>query len=131
MNNCKEHRSLTLNRAIFENEVILVPYENEPVWTSSSSCLWAAPPKISTVHSLRYLYNQQSLRDEHRKCIDNLFRGTLGIRDATMSDVVAELDVLRREGCEDFPRILGLYRYLDEEVASSADMRCVDRKSTV
>ncbi|KAJ4246269.1 hypothetical protein NW762_013620 [Fusarium torreyae] len=110
-------------RDAFENEVIFVPYEYEPSWTGSSSCFWAAPSNMVTAHSLQCLYNEQSLSDEHKKSIENLFRRTLGIRDAIMNDLVSELDMLRGEGCDYFPRILDLYRYLNEEVASSEDMR--------
>ncbi|KAF4971125.1 hypothetical protein FSARC_1958 [Fusarium sarcochroum] len=110
-------------RDVFDDAVILAPYEKEPMWTSLSSCLWAAPSDMVTADSLQVLYKKQNLSKEDLESIEILFRKTLGIRDATMNDLLGELDMLRGADREDLPRILDLYEYLDEKIAASADMR--------
>ncbi|KAI8676088.1 hypothetical protein NCS56_00495700 [Fusarium sp. Ph1] len=109
-------------REYFAEKGILDPDEKSPTWTSSSHCLWIAPPDMITAHSLRTLYSRR-LGDEQMGTMENLFQRTLGIRDASLKDLVAELGGLREEGCEDILRIRALYEYLEDSMAPSADMR--------
>ncbi|KAI8670009.1 hypothetical protein NCS56_00804700 [Fusarium sp. Ph1] len=109
-------------REHFDVKGILDPDEKAPMWTSSSSCLWVAPPDMMTAHSLRTLYSRR-LGDEQMGILENLFQKTLGIRDASWKDLVTELEALRKEGCKDIVRMRALYNYLDESVVSAADAR--------
>ncbi|KAM0239528.1 hypothetical protein ACHAP5_008251 [Fusarium lateritium] len=110
-------------REFFDDSGILYPDEEVPRWTCSSSCLWAAPPDMATVYSLKSTYTRRGLSEEDMSSIENLFHRTLGIRNAAVDDLVAELDLLRDEGCDEDDRMLGLYRYLHDEVAESSNMR--------
>ncbi|XEU94732.1 hypothetical protein FSHL1_000016 [Fusarium sambucinum] len=97
----------------FDEGGILDPNENDPMWTESSSCLWAAPPDMVTFNSLRASYVERMDNEKFRN-IENLFKGTLQIRDASLDDLVMELNTLREAGCEETPRMRAIYDYLDK-----------------
>lgn len=114
-----------VNRDFFEKEEgILVPDDNEPAWSSSSCCLWVAPPNMKTHNSLRALYSR-TLGEEQMGNIENLFRRTLEIPNASLDDLVAELHELRSVGCKDKLRMRALYKYLDKSIPATPDMRYV------
>ncbi|KAF5266385.1 hypothetical protein FOXYS1_2774 [Fusarium oxysporum] len=116
-------------REFFNNSGILDPDEKAPVWTSSSFCLWAAPPDMVTAHSLKSTYTRRSLSEEDMSSIENLFHLTLGIRNATVDNLVTELNELRNEGCDEDDRILELYKYLHDEAVESSDIRLAFEES--
>jgi hypothetical protein len=62
-------------------------------------------------HSLRASY-RESMDNEKFVNIENLFKRTLKIPDASLDNLVIELTKLREEGCEDIPRIRAIYDYL-------------------
>lgn len=78
-----------------------------------------------TAHSLKGTYARRSLSEEDMSSIENLFHLTLGIRNATVDNLVTELNELRNEGCNEDDRILELYKYLHDEAVESSDIRCV------
>jgi len=80
---------------------------------------------MATVYSLKSSYARRSLSDEDMSNIENLFHRTLGIRNATVVNLVTELDELREEGCEEDDRILELYKYLNGNAFQLSDIRCV------
>ncbi|KAI6760419.1 hypothetical protein HG530_009279 [Fusarium avenaceum] len=104
-----------IKREYFKASGILAPHEENPLWTTSSSCVWAAPPGMMTAHSLKSLYRRQGLSDEDMSSIENLFSRTLGIQDATFDNLLVELGRLRETGYEGDDRILDLYMYMDTE----------------
>jgi hypothetical protein len=75
-------------------------------------CLWEAPPDMTTKASLQHLYTQHFGADQTND-VSAFFRDTLSIPDASWTDITDELKQLRKDGCEDFDRILGLYQYLN------------------
>lgn len=62
-------------------------------------------------HSLKASYMERIDNEKFRN-IENLFKGTLEIPDASLDNLVTELTELREEGCEDIPRIRAIYDYL-------------------
>ncbi|KAH6874355.1 hypothetical protein B0T10DRAFT_205754 [Thelonectria olida] len=109
-------------RDFFDERGVLYPDEKAPVWTSSSLCLWVAPPDMETAHSLRTLYSRR-LGDEQIGNIENLFQRTLGIRNASLDDLVTDLEALFLGDCEDILRMRAVYEYLDESITFTSDMR--------
>lgn len=57
----------------------------------------------------------------------DIHQRTFEIRDASLKDLVTELEALRKQGCEDIVRMRTLYNYLNESVMSEADARFVFR----
>ena len=78
-----------------------------------------------TAYSLKISYARRSLSDEDMSNIENLFHRTLGIPNATVNNLVTELNKLREEGCDEDDRILDLYKYLHGNEVESSDIRCV------
>ncbi|KAF4468849.1 ATPase-like ATP-binding domain [Fusarium albosuccineum] len=109
-------------RKYFDERGILDPDEKATMWTSSPFCLWYAPPNMVTAHSLEYIYSR-TLFDEKIGYVERLFRRTLMIRDASLTELVEELKVLRDEGCEDINHLRTLYRCLDKYIKPTPDMR--------
>ncbi|KAH7166472.1 hypothetical protein EDB81DRAFT_713041 [Dactylonectria macrodidyma] len=109
-------------RAYFEERGVLGQDEEAPMWTFSSRCLWVAPPDMTTAHSLRILYSRM-LGEVQMRSIENLFQTTLELSNASLNDLVTELEALREAGCEDKRRIWALYKYLDENTALTFDLR--------
>ena len=78
-----------------------------------------------TAHSLKSSYARRSLSEEDMSNIENLFHRTLGIRNATVDNLVTELKELREEGCEEDDRLRELYEYLHGNAFETSDIRCV------
>ncbi|RBA17408.1 hypothetical protein FPRO05_02132 [Fusarium proliferatum] len=95
----------------FNKQGVLDPNQNDPVWTTSPLCLWTAPPDMVMFHSLRASYRER-MDNEKLGNIENLFKRTLQIPDASLDHLVSELTKLREEGCEEIPRIRAIYDYL-------------------
>ncbi|KAL5608429.1 hypothetical protein FOBRF1_008926 [Fusarium oxysporum] len=95
----------------FNKGGVLDPNQNDPKWTSSPLCLWTAPPDMVMFHSLGASYMERMDNEKFRN-IENLFKGTLQIPDASLDDLVIELTKLREEGCEEIPRMRTIYDYL-------------------
>ncbi|KAH7173247.1 uncharacterized protein B0J16DRAFT_405610 [Fusarium flagelliforme] len=126
----KDHVAMAFRiKEFFNDSGILDPDEKAPMWTSSSFCLWSAPPDMVTAHSLKSSYARRSLSEEDMSNIENLFHRTLGIRNATVDNLVTELDELREEGCEEDDRILELYKYLHGNAVESSDIRLAFQES--
>ncbi|KAH7131532.1 hypothetical protein B0J13DRAFT_529518 [Dactylonectria estremocensis] len=109
-------------RDYFDERGILNLDKKKPGWTHSSACLWVAPADMETFYSLHITYSRR-LNDEKMRNIESLFQKTLEIRNASLGDLVAELEFLRDTGCEDQGRMQALYKYLDEDIAPTPDMR--------
>ncbi|KAF5710614.1 hypothetical protein FGLOB1_5378 [Fusarium globosum] len=95
----------------FNKQGVLDLNQNDPVWTKSPLCLWTAPPDMVTFHSLRASY-RKLMDNEKFRDIENLFKRTLQIPDASLDHLVSELTKLREEGCEEIPRMRAIYDYL-------------------
>lgn len=52
-----------------------------------------------------------------------IFHVEMGIQDAAVKDLVTELLLLRRIGCEDVSRITDIYKYLDKEMTALSEMK--------
>ncbi|KAF4331984.1 hypothetical protein FBEOM_14228 [Fusarium beomiforme] len=116
------------DRESFNGKGILAPDqedEEEAEWATYDDCLWNAPPDMDFWYPLKSLYKRRGLSDEDMSNIENLFCGTLGIRNVTVEDMVEELKW--REGCDDDEgkdsQILNLYTYLHEEMTVTSDTR--------
>nr|RBQ88579.1 hypothetical protein FVER53263_13967 [Fusarium verticillioides] len=92
-------------------------------WTSSSFCLWDAPPDMVTMRSLKSCYDIQGSNAEVGSALQNLFLKTLGIPNASLEQIVAELNELRLRNDEDPAKILRLYDFLNTNIPSSQDIR--------
>lgn len=78
---------------------------------------------MTKVYSLRTIYSRW-LSDERMDNIEHLFQRTLEIRNAALSDLVAELENLRNLNCkENMSRISDIYKYLDESKEPISDIR--------
>ncbi|KAF5638186.1 uncharacterized protein FTJAE_5432 [Fusarium tjaetaba] len=95
----------------FDEGGVLDPNRNDPMWTRSPLCLWTAPPDMVMFHSLRASYKER-MDNEKFVNIENLFKRTLQIQDASLDHLVIELAKLREEGCEEIPRMRTIYDYL-------------------
>lgn len=62
-------------------------------------------------HSLRSLY-ARTLGSDQLETVEHLFHKIVGIRSASIPDIVTELEDLKASGCDDFQRIERLYRYV-------------------
>ncbi|EKJ72852.1 hypothetical protein FPSE_06898 [Fusarium pseudograminearum CS3096] len=107
----------------FEASGILYMDETGPIWTGTSSCLWAAPPDMICRYSLKMFYEDKVVNTSALQGIRGLFCDALGIQNATAEDVVEEMCLLRDEGCEDLARITNNYAYLDNSIESSCSIR--------
>ncbi|KYG13719.1 hypothetical protein FVEG_13967 [Fusarium verticillioides 7600] len=94
-------------------------------WTSSSFCLWDAPPDMVTMRSLKSCYDIQGSNAEVGSALQNLFLKTLGIPNASLEQIVAELNELRLRNDEDPAKILRLYDFLNTNIPSSQDIRAL------
>ncbi|KAI7764661.1 hypothetical protein LZL87_003866 [Fusarium oxysporum] len=107
----------------FGNSGILYIDETGPTWTGLSSCLWTAPANMVSAYSLRSFYEERIHDKQEMESLHNMFHVEMGIRDATVEDLVKELLLLRNEGCEDVTRVTDIYKYLDKEIIASPEMR--------
>lgn len=55
--------------------------------------------------------------------LSELFRVGMSVTDVSIKDLVEELLVLRNEGCEDVARVTEIYKYLDESLPASDEIR--------
>ncbi|KAF4959046.1 hypothetical protein FGADI_1924 [Fusarium gaditjirri] len=112
--------------------LILAPCdEDELTWTSSDVCVWDAPSDLISVYSLKSAYARRGLSDEDMNIIENLFFGTIGIRNISLEGIVHELDELRDLGgdCEDEDRTLRIYAYLHEQMVVTPSARAAFEQS--
>ncbi|KAM0380432.1 hypothetical protein ACHAPK_001029 [Fusarium culmorum] len=108
----------------FEDGGIVVPYERDPTWAMSSACLWVAPPDMIESYSLRDLYVERVNAGSFRN-IENLFKETLQIRDASWNDLVAELITIEEHDCEEISRLQAIYDYLHQTNIPLPDLKYV------
>ncbi|KAF5976053.1 hypothetical protein FCOIX_7307 [Fusarium coicis] len=94
-------------------------------WASSSFCLWDAPPDMVTMRSLKSCYDLQGSNAEVGSALQNLFLKTLGIPNASLKHIVAELNELRLRNDEDPAKILRFYDFLNTNIPSSQDIRAL------
>ncbi|KAF5963080.1 hypothetical protein FCOIX_13958, partial [Fusarium coicis] len=120
-----DERERTLE--FFSNSGILYIDKTGPTWTGLSSCLWTAPTDMVSAYSLRSFYEERIHDKREMESLYNMFHVEMGIRDATVKDLVEELLFLRKEGCEDVTRVAGIYEYLDREIIASPEMRWASR----
>ncbi|RBA12729.1 hypothetical protein FPRO05_04179 [Fusarium proliferatum] len=116
-----DERERTLE--FFGNSGILFIDKTGPTWTGLSSCLWTAPTDMLSAYSLRRFYEERIHDKREMESLYNMFHVEMGIRDATVKDLVKELLLLRKEGCEDVTRVADIYEYLDKEIIASPEMR--------
>jgi len=76
-------------------------------------------------HSLRASYMERMDNEKFRN-IENLFKGTLQIPDASLDDLVIELTKLREEGCEEIPRMRTIYDYLHKANVPLSSLKYVN-----
>ncbi|KAM0245885.1 hypothetical protein ACHAP5_005035 [Fusarium lateritium] len=115
----------------FDDSGILYIDDDGPLWTGSSSCLWAAPPDMITSYSLESFFIKRACNPQQMETLERLFHKKLDIRNATLDDLVTELVELRNAGCEDVPRIVGIYTYLDEKLDEWSELRLAFQESAL
>lgn len=76
-----------------------------------------------TFYSLKSLFTQRGCNRQQMQNLEALFHKKMGIRNATIDDLVVELTELRNAECEDVSRIVGIYKYLDEQIDPAAELR--------
>jgi hypothetical protein len=76
-----------------------------------------------TSYSLKSFFTQRGCNPQQMKTLEALFQKKMGIRNATIDDLVVELTELRNAECEDISRIVGIYKYLDEQIDAAAELR--------
>ncbi|KAI1061179.1 hypothetical protein LB506_011572 [Fusarium annulatum] len=118
-----DERERTLE--FFGNSGILFIDKTGPNWTGLSSCLWTAPTDMLSAYSLRRFYEERIHDKREMESLYNMFHVEMGIRDATVKDLVKELLLLRKEGCEDVTRVADIYEYLDKEIIASPEMSVI------
>ncbi|KAF5722941.1 hypothetical protein FMUND_2298 [Fusarium mundagurra] len=116
-------------RNFFDKSGVVYLNGEELEWTSSSSCLWDAPPEMVTMRSLKSCYEIQGSNVEVRSALQSLFMETLGIQNAKLEHLVAELDELRIKNDEDPAKILRIYDFMNTNIPSSQDMRTLFESS--
>ncbi|KAI7767275.1 hypothetical protein LZL87_009677 [Fusarium oxysporum] len=116
-------------RAFF-NESGVICFNREGLeWTASSSCLWDTPTDMLTMRSLKSCYDLKGSNVEGGSALQSLFLETLGIQNASLEHLVAELNELRIRNDEDPAEIFRLYDFLNTKIPSSQGMRTVFEKS--
>jgi len=55
--------------------------------------------------------------------LSEFFRVGMSVIDVSVKDLVEELLVLRKEGCEDVARVSEIYKYLDESLSVTDEIR--------
>ncbi|KAJ4117843.1 hypothetical protein NW769_002629 [Fusarium oxysporum] len=115
-----------------DGNFILAPYnEDESTWTEPDNCVWGGPSDLDSVYSLKSAYKRRGLSDEDISNIENLFLGTLGIRNISAQGIVSELEC-RWGTCgdkEDDGQILSLYTYLHEQITVTPGVRAAFEQS--
>ncbi|KAF4335668.1 hypothetical protein FBEOM_10468 [Fusarium beomiforme] len=107
----------------FDDSGILYIDETGPTWTGLSSCLWTAPTDMVSAYSLRSFYEERVHDKQQMASLYDMFHVEMGIRDATVKDLVTELLLLQNEGCEDVARVTDIYKYLDKGMTALPEMR--------
>ncbi|EWY80902.1 hypothetical protein FOYG_15198 [Fusarium oxysporum NRRL 32931] len=107
----------------FNNSGILYIDDTGPTWTNLSSCLWTAPTGMASSYSLRRFYEEWVHDEQQMDSLYEMFHVEMGIQDAAVKDLVTELLLLRRIGCEDVSRITDIYKYLDKEMTALSEMK--------
>ncbi|KIL94318.1 hypothetical protein FAVG1_02881 [Fusarium avenaceum] len=74
-------------------------------------------------------FTQRGCNPQQMQTLEELFHKKMGIRNATLDDLVTELTELRNAGCEDVPRIVNIYQYLDEKIDASSELRVAFQES--
>lgn len=115
----------TKTRNFFDEYGIVYFNGEELEWTSSSICLWDAPPDMVTRYSLKSCYELQGSNVQVGSALQNIFIQTLGIQNASLEHMVEELNELRISNDEDPTRILRIYEFLNTNIPSSQDIRYV------
>ncbi|KAF5968145.1 hypothetical protein FBULB1_10851 [Fusarium bulbicola] len=114
----------------FFDESGVVYFDGEELeWISSSCCLWDAPPDMVTMRSLKSCYDVQASSAEAGSALHSIFFETLGIENAKLEHLVAELNELRIRNDEDLAKIVSVYSFLDTKIPSSQDMRTLFESS--
>ncbi|CZR46644.1 uncharacterized protein FPRO_12094 [Fusarium proliferatum ET1] len=114
----------------FFDESGIVYFNGEELeWTSSSICLWDAPPDMVTRYSLKSCYELQGSIVQVGSALQNIFIKTLGIQNASLEHMVEELNELRISNDEDPTRILRIYEFLNTNIPSSQDIRTLFESS--
>lgn len=55
--------------------------------------------------------------------LSELFRTRMSVKGVSVKDLVEDLLVLRKEGCEEVARVTQIYKYLDECFSASDEIR--------
>jgi len=87
-------------------DLVFIPHSEQPKWVSLRSARWTAPSCLSDVAALKALYLE----------LRSLFTGTLGVRDATLSDVVDRLEACSGRA-DQVGEIKSLLMYLSRSLA--------------
>ncbi|KAF5625605.1 hypothetical protein F52700_8970 [Fusarium sp. NRRL 52700] len=116
-------------RNFFDDSGVVYFDGEELEWTSFSSCLWDAPPEMVTMRSLKSCYDVQGSNVDVESDLQGLFLETLGIQNAKLEHLVAELNELRVRNDEDPTGIIRIYGHLNTNILSSQDMRAVFENS--
>ncbi|KAL3476148.1 hypothetical protein BJX99DRAFT_270598 [Aspergillus californicus] len=109
--NSNTHRE-TIRLYFTSRNVIYVPaYGHQPAcWAMAESCVWNAPPDMEVKHPLQSRY-----RDIPKaKHLAEFFCSTVGIPDATIDDILAELCRLKSVHNAAFEEVHTLYIELDK-----------------
>ncbi|WXC50654.1 hypothetical protein QX201_010336 [Fusarium graminearum] len=107
----------------FEDSGVLYIDEAGPIWTGLSSCRWYAPASLITTYSLETFLRERHTEQERMDSLSELFRVGMRVTDVSIKDLVEELLVLRNEGCKDVARVTEIYKYLDESLSASDEIR--------
>jgi hypothetical protein len=90
---------------------IIVPDRDTVSWVSHKDCRWIAPPDMKTTISLKSIY-ARTLGTEQLGYIGKLFQDTASVEDASLPDVIGELEYMRTNDCHDWDHVGRLYDYL-------------------
>lgn len=77
------------------------------------------------MRSLKSCYDPQRSNTETGSALQTLFLETIGIQNAKLEQLVAELNELRIRNDEDPANILRMYDFLNTNIPSSQDIRYV------
>jgi hypothetical protein len=84
-------------------------------------CVWDGPPQMESKVSLKSMYKQVT-SEEQLADLSQFFTCRLAIPNATIEDVIEELELLSENDETDFDRIKGVYTYLSKlDIRSSKD----------
>lgn len=78
---------------------------------------------MAAAYSLRSFYEDKIEDKQQMDILHDMFHVDMGIRDATVKDLVEELILLRNGGCKDVTRVAGFYKHLDEQMIDVSEIR--------